>query len=144
MKIILTYEASYLESLHRTISVRGIVKMLETTALALHSNMPSPREMATTTDKINIKKKQSIIAPSYSGQGLKSATVIWGKQKSFGDCTLSTDHGGLKSVLCESLYGPHSWQHPCFDSKDFDSYLLLCIRSLAVWKLGEDGRLFRR
>lgn len=71
-------------------------KVLHTTASALHSNKPSPRQKPTTINKQKSQTK-SRTTPSYCGQGLQSATGIQGKQRSFAHCTLNTGYGGLKS-----------------------------------------------
>lgn len=69
--------------------------MLDTTALALHSNKPSSRHKPTTINMQKSKTK-SIITPSFCGQGLNSATGIQGKQRPFAHCTQNTGYAGLK------------------------------------------------
>lgn len=114
--------------------------MLDTSALALHSNKPSRRQKPTTTNKQKSPTK-SIISPSYCGQGFKSAMGIQKKQRSCAYCAQNT--GLWRTEIPESLYGPHSWQRPCFDRYLLSDYSFsMCCAP--VWELEEDGRLFSR
>lgn len=70
--------------------------MSNTTALALHSNKPSPRQKRTTINKQKSQTKFRI-TPSCCGQGLKTAMGIQGKQRSFAYCIQNTGYGELKS-----------------------------------------------
>lgn len=113
--------------------------MLDTTALSLHSNKPSPRKKSTPTNKQKSKTK-SIITPCYCSQGLKSVTGIQGKQRSFAYCTQNTGYGGLKSKN-------HFMDHIAgnilvlTDRLPVYSFSMCCA---LVWELEEDGRLFSR
>jgi len=108
--------------------------MLENTNMALHSNKPPPRQRDTTTNKQKQYQtticnntflfwSRSKVSHSYS----RGAEVIW---------RLHTKHWIWRteiqvtfSLLCSSLDGPHSRQHPCLDS-----YFLLCVFS-SSWAL---------
>lgn len=114
-------------------------KMLDTTALALHSNKPSPRQRPTTTNKQK-SQTRSIITP-YCGQGLKSAIRIQGKQKSFAYCTQNTVYGGLKS---KNHFMDHiAGNILALTDASFSVYSFSMCCAL-VWELEEDGRLFSR
>lgn len=115
--------------------------MPDTTALALHSNKPSPRQKPTTTNKKKKSQTRSIVTPSYCGQGLQSATGTQGKKKSFAYCTQNTGYWGLKSKnhFMDHIVG----NILALTATSFSVYSLSMFCAL-VWELEEDGRLFSR
>lgn len=111
------------------------------------TSLPQDSRPPTWTNKNKIKQ-QSIITPSHSGQELKSATVIQGKKRSFGDCTQSTGYGGLKSRLPSPCSVNHFMDHIAGNilaliATSFSVYGF-CTCCAPVWELREDGRLYSR
>lgn len=118
--------------------------MLDTSALALHSNKPSQRQKLITT---KIKKSNKIhnitfllwsrsqVSHGYSREA-EVLCILWIRIH-------ISIHWIWRTEIPESLYGPQSWQHPCFDRYLLSVYSFSMCCAL-VWELEEDGRLFSR